>query len=155
MKPRPTIPTFTTVLYELAPSVLPFDSGNALWKIRIYEGVSVFLTVGNIIQIVGPNQVVQLFGVKLLGISAESGKKLLFSIVFVTFIFLLGKVLRWLSHRNAWSHSRQRIAFWAHQGISIAVAVLCVVGPVSIWFNNPANLATAAGLVTAGLAFAL
>lgn len=111
--------------------------------------------MGNVIQIVGPHQVVQLFGVKLLGVNADSGKKLLFSIVFVTFVVLLGKFLRWLAHRNAWSHAGKRFAFWTHQGISITVAVICVVGLVSIWFNNPANLATGAGLVTAGLAFAL
>ncbi len=111
--------------------------------------------MGNVIQLVGPNHVVQLFGVKLLGVSSESGKKLLFSVVFVLFVFLIGKLLRWVAQRSAWTHSGKRVAFWAHQGISITVAVICVVGLLSIWFNNPSNLAMGAGLLTAGLAFAL
>jgi small-conductance mechanosensitive channel len=47
------------------------------------------------------------------------------------------------------------VAFWISQGISLTLAVLLVVGLISIWFNDPTRLTTAAGLVTAGLAFAL
>src|SRR5579875_3496943 len=111
--------------------------------------------MGNVFQLVGPHQVVQLFGVKLVGVNVENGKKLLFSLVFVASIMLLGRFLRWLAHRNAWDHAGKRFAFWTHQGISIAVTVLLVVGIVSLWFDNPATLTTAAGMVTAGLAFAL
>lgn len=111
--------------------------------------------MGSIVQLVGPHQVVQLFGVKLVGVNVENGKKLLFSIVFIACVVLLGRFLRWLAHRNAWDHSGKRFAFWTHQGISIAVAILLVLGIVSLWFDNPATLTTAAGMVTAGLAFAL
>ncbi len=111
--------------------------------------------MGNIVQLVGPDQVVQLFGVKLVGVNAENAKKLLFSVVFVVFVVLVGRLLRWLAHRNAWSHTGKRFAFWTHQGISIAVTVLLLIGLVSLWFDNPATLTTAAGMVTAGLAFAL
>ena len=44
---------------------------------------------------------------------------------------------------------------WARQGISLGTTVLLVLGLVSIWFDDPTRLATALGLVTAGLAFAL
>lgn len=111
--------------------------------------------MGKYIQLVGPNQAVQFFGVKLVGINADNGKKLLFSIGWIILITLIGRGLRWLAHRKAWSVAEKRFAFWTHQGISITVAVLTVVGLVSIWFNNPAQLTTAVGLVTAGLAFAL
>lgn len=111
--------------------------------------------VGNIIQLVGPHHVVQLFGVKLVGVNAENGKKLLFSIIFIALTVLIGRFLRWLAHRNAWSRAGKRFAFWTHQGISIAVTLFLIVGLVSIWFNNPTTLTTAAGMVTAGLAFAL
>ncbi len=113
------------------------------------------IVVGNVIQLVGPHQVVQLFGVKLVGVNAENGKKLLFSVVFVLCVTFLGRFLRWLAHRNTWDKAGKRFAFWTHQGISIAVAIFLVVGLISIWFNNPSTLTTAAGLVTAGLAFAL
>ncbi|GAC1406976.1 MAG: hypothetical protein NVSMB6_03960 [Burkholderiaceae bacterium] len=45
--------------------------------------------------------------------------------------------------------------FWSRQGISLLSAVVIVVGLLSIWFNDPARLATAFGLMSAGLAFAL
>ena len=50
---------------------------------------------------------------------------------------------------------RQRIAFWTRQGIGLVTFLLGIAGFVSIWFDNPARLATGAGLVAAGLAFAL
>jgi small-conductance mechanosensitive channel len=110
--------------------------------------------VGNFIQLVGPNQAVQLFGVKLLGVNAENGKKLLFSLVFVLFAFLVGRAFRWFAQRKSKDREQKRIAFWAHQGVTIVVAVIVVIGLVSLWFDNPTNLTTAAGLVTAGVAFA-
>ncbi|MGA8030171.1 MAG: mechanosensitive ion channel domain-containing protein [Bryobacteraceae bacterium] len=111
--------------------------------------------MGNIIQLVGPHQVVQLFGVKLVGVNVENAKKLLFSLIFVLAVLSLGRFLRWLAHRNVGSHNGKRLAFWTHQGISIITAVVLVVGLISLWFNNPTTLTTAAGMVTAGLAFAL
>lgn len=51
------------------------------------------------IQIVGPNHALQRFGVKLVGVNAESGKKLLFSIVLIVFLSLLGRGLRSAAHR--------------------------------------------------------
>jgi small-conductance mechanosensitive channel len=113
------------------------------------------IVVGNVIQLVGPHHVVQLFGVKLVGVNAENGKKLLFSLVFIVCVMLVGRLLRWLAHRNAWDKAGKRLAFWTHQGISIAVAVILVLGLISLWFNNPTTLTTAAGMITAGLAFAL
>lgn len=111
--------------------------------------------MSDVFQLVGPHQVVQLFGVKLVGVNAENAKKLLFSVIFVVFVLLLSKCLRWLAHRDEWSAKSKRIAFWTHQGISIIVAIVLVVGIISLWFDNPATLTTAAGMVTAGLAFAL
>ncbi len=111
--------------------------------------------MGNIIQLVGPRQVVQLFGVKLVGVNVENGKKLLFSLAFVLFVVFFGKLLRWLAARNSWDRASKRFAFWTHQGVSIAVAIVLCVGLISLWFDNPTTLTTAAGMVTAGLAFAL
>lgn len=111
--------------------------------------------MGNIAQLVGPDQTLQLFGVRLLGVNADTGKKLLMSVVFIVFVYLLGRALRWLANRKAWSKAGKRFAFWTHQSVSIAIAILCIIGLVSIWFESPARLTTAVGLVTAGLAFAL
>ncbi len=49
----------------------------------------------------------------------------------------------------------KRAAFWTRQGVSLITFLLAVLGFVSIWFDNPARLATGVGLVGAGLAFAL
>ncbi len=111
--------------------------------------------MGNVIQLVGPHHTVQLLGVKLVGVNADNAEKLLFSVVFIVVVMLLGHALRWLAHRNEWGQAGKRFAFWTHQGISIALAVVLIVGLISIWFNNPTTLTTAAGMVTAGLAFAL
>ena len=112
--------------------------------------------MGNVIQIVGKEHALQLFGVTLVGLNAGNCKRLLFSIVFVLLFALLGRFLRWLAHRKAWDFASKRVAFWTNQGISIAIALLMIVGLVSIWFSgNTGELTTAIGLVTAGLAFAL
>jgi small-conductance mechanosensitive channel len=89
------------------------------------------------------------------GVNVANGKKLLFSVVFVVVVLLLSKFLRWAVHRHEWSAESKRIAFWTHQGISIIVTVVLLIGLISLWFDNPATLTTAAGMVTAGLAFAL
>jgi small-conductance mechanosensitive channel len=96
-----------------------------------------------------------LFGVKLVGVNAENAKKLLFSIIFVALVVFLSRFLTWFAHRNAWSAKSKRLAFWTHQGTSIVLAVILLVGLISLWFDNPSTLTTAAGMVTAGLAFAL
>ncbi len=111
--------------------------------------------MGQYFQLVGPKKIVQVFGIKLVGVDAENAHKLLASIIFVAFLMLVGWALRWIAHHNTWDHRSKRFAFWSHQGISIAVAVLTILGLASIWFDNPGRLTTAAGMVTAGLAFAL
>ena len=111
--------------------------------------------VGSVLQLTGPKETVVLFGVKLVGVNAENGKKLLFSLIFVLGVFLLGKLLRWIVRGRSWEKKSKRIAFWTRQGISITVAVATIVGLVSLWFDNPATLTSAAGMLTAGLAFAL
>lgn len=111
--------------------------------------------MGNIIQFVGPDNTVVLFGVRLVGVNFDTGKKLLFSIVFVLGVYLLGKLLRTALSAKTWNKKTKKIRFWTRQGISITLAVIMVVGLVSLWFDKPATLAGAAGMVTAGLAFAL
>src|SRR3954469_17365705 len=107
------------------------------------------------IKLVGPNNAVELFDVKLVGVNAENGKKLLFTIVFVAAVLVVGCVARLISSRVFDITHRHRMHFWARQMIRVGVAILLVLGIVSIWFDEPSRLATAAGLVTAGLAFAL
>lgn len=108
-----------------------------------------------IFRLVGPNRAVEILGVKLVGVNAENGKKLLFTLVFIVLVLLLGRALQALTRMLLRDRAEPSIQFWSRQGVSLAMAVLMLLGIVSIWFDDPTRLATALGLVTAGLAFAL
>ena len=105
-------------------------------------------------ELVGPSRNVQLYGIKLLGINVHNGQKLLFSFVFLTIVWLIRTLLRAIAKTVRTRESKAAV-FWTGQGISLLTFLLGVVGLLSIWFDNPARLATGVGLVGAGLAFAL
>lgn len=110
--------------------------------------------MGGIFQLVGPDGAIQVFGVRLVGINGANGRKLLLSIAFICVVWLLAWGLGALAGLVLNKGSR-RVGFWTRQGIHLLSAAIAVVGLCSIWFDNPARLATAFGLVTAGFAFAL
>jgi small-conductance mechanosensitive channel len=70
-------------------------------------------------------------------------------------VLLAGRALGWIIERAAQVIGPPRAAFWSRQVIRIVTVAVLILGVLSIWFNDPARLATAFGLVTAGLAFAL
>jgi small-conductance mechanosensitive channel len=109
----------------------------------------------DIIRLVGPNQAVELLGIRLVGINAENGKKLLLTLVLVVLILLLARLLRALAGWALRDRRHERLVFWIRQAIHLATALILLIGLASIWFDDPTRLATALGLVTAGLAFAL
>jgi len=74
--------------------------------------------------------------------------------MFFLLLLLISKALRFLA-RNTRGHAGNKITFWTRQGISLLTFVVGLLGFVSIWFDNPARLATGVALVGAGLAFAL
>jgi small-conductance mechanosensitive channel len=109
----------------------------------------------DLIRLVGPEQAVEIFGIRLVGANVENGKKLLFTLIFIAVVFLLRALLRWLA-RRAWHGRRhERARFWTRQATTLGTAVFLILGLTSIWFDDPARLAMALGLITAGLAFAL
>lgn len=95
----------------------------------------------------------ELYGIKLLGLNAANGRKLLATLVALVVIWgvsrLLHGIIRALVPRDT------RTAFWARQLISIVALVFTVLLVASIWFDDPSRAATMLGLFTAGLAFAL
>lgn len=109
----------------------------------------------DIIQLVGPNQAVEILGIRLVGINLVNGMKLLVTAGFVVAVLLVGRLLRGLARWALHGHRHDRARFWLRQGISLLVATVLVLGVASIWFDDPTRLATALGLVSAGLAFAL
>ena len=99
----------------------------------------------------------QLFGIDWVGVNAENGRKLVLSLIFILVIVGGGLGLRALVGLilTRTDHSSLQTKFWTRQGISLLAAVLLILGLLSIWFNDPTRLATAFGLMSAGLAFAL
>jgi small-conductance mechanosensitive channel len=108
---------------------------------------------GPFLQFTGPNQALTVAGVKLLGLNAHNGKKLLFTLILFGFLYALSKTLRFAAHKIG--GARQKTAFWTRQGVSLTTFILAILGFCSIWFDNPARLTTGVGLVSAGVAFAL
>src|SRR3954451_16156908 len=104
-------------------------------------------------QLVGENQTVQVFGIRLVGINAENGRKGVLSIAFVAAVMLLNRLVK-LVLKAFTGERKGRVQFWARQGVRLLTTVALLIGIVSIWFNNPAQLASAAAFVTAGLAIA-
>ncbi len=96
----------------------------------------------------------QVSGVTLVGIDAETGYKVLLTLILVAvFVVLrsaLGLVIRWVSRPEL-----LQLRFWTQQFASLLTGVILLMGLVSIWFNNAQQLATILGLFSAGLAFAL
>src|SRR3954453_5878823 len=107
------------------------------------------------IQLVGPHQALQIFGIRLVGLNSENARKLLLSVVFFSAIWLLSQILRLASGALVRDRAGKRIQFWTRQGIQLATAFLQTVGVLSIWFDDPVRLTTFLGLLSAGIAFAL
>jgi small-conductance mechanosensitive channel len=99
------------------------------------------------------------FGVRLLGLNEVTGHKLLLTIGLLLVAAAVAFVLRSLIGRPPSAlhpvGRAERVRFWLRQAANLAVALVVVIALASIWFDDPANLAAAAGLLTAGLAFAL
>jgi small-conductance mechanosensitive channel len=111
--------------------------------------------VGDWFRLVGPSRTLEIFGVKLVGVNAENCSKLLFTLGFVVFMVLLHRALSTVAGWVLRRRENSRVRFWTYQGIRLACTALLILGLVSIWFDDPTRLATALGLVSAGLAFAL
>ena len=111
--------------------------------------------MGDIIRVEGPKRAVYLFDTRLVGVNADNGKKLLFTLALIAFAFLLAWALRAVTRIALRGYRNERTAFWTRQGIKLFTGVLVVFGTAAIWFDDPTTLTTGLGLVTAGLAFAL
>lgn len=102
----------------------------------------------------GASEGLEVFGVPLIGATEENGQKLLLTVLLIVIVLFSARALRWIATRLARLGDR-RAAFWSRQVVNILAAGILLLGVVSIWFDDPTRLTTAAGLVTAGLAFAL
>ncbi|MBA3395974.1 MAG: mechanosensitive ion channel family protein [Deltaproteobacteria bacterium] len=98
---------------------------------------------------------VELFGVRLVGITAESGHKLLLSVALIVAVVLLQRILRVVVRVSLRGERLARLRFWIRQVIGLVGVLVALIGLVSLWFDDPSRLTTALGLFSAGLAFAL
>lgn len=94
-------------------------------------------------------------GINLIGVNTETGLKLFLTLAFLVAVWLLRRVANTFVKEVLRGRYNERVLFWAGQSINLVTAVLLILGLLAIWFDNPNRLATAVGLVTAGVAFAL
>ena len=95
------------------------------------------------------------FGVTLIGATPENLRKLLLTFAIIAAVVAATWLLRAILRLFIGSRGGTRFHFWARQVVSLIMALVLVLGIASIWFDNPARLATVLGLLGAGLAFAL
>lgn len=92
--------------------------------------------------------------INVVSFSTVTGLKLLLTLAFLVILWLLRRIANAFV-RELRGQYNPHIQFWMEQGINLITAVLLILGLIQIWFDKPTHLATAAGLVTAGLALAL
>lgn len=109
--------------------------------------------IGPFVQFVGNDKTLQIAGIRFLGVSLVNGRKLLITAIFICALWLISRGLRSLARKVG--GERQTTAFWTRQGIAIVLFIAGILGFISIWFDNPKLLAQGAGLIAAGLAFAM
>jgi small-conductance mechanosensitive channel len=98
---------------------------------------------------------VDLFGVRLVGVNADTGQKLLLTLAVLAAVLLLRVTIVALARLVTGRHRNERLIFWTRQGASVGAAVLALMALLSIWFDDPQRLTTGLGIFGAGLAFAL
>ena len=98
---------------------------------------------------------VDLFGIKMIGVTAENGRKLVISVVLIGAVVLANVLLRAILRHSLQSNRTKTARFWIRQVWHLVTAVVLVVALISLWFDNPQRLTTVGGLVAAGVAFAL
>ena len=91
------------------------------------------------------------FGIRFVGVNAENGQKLLLTGALILVVWVVRIVLRRLMRFTQRKPADPNAEFWTRQAINIATTVVLLLGLLSIWFDDPTRLATALGLVTAGL----
>jgi small-conductance mechanosensitive channel len=97
----------------------------------------------------------RVFGVTLIGATSHNLHKLLLTLGFIAVAWAVAWVLRTILKLFIGTRTGTRVQFWGKQGVSLIVAAILILGVMSIWFDNPASLASALGLIGAGIAFAL
>jgi small-conductance mechanosensitive channel len=97
----------------------------------------------------------QLFGVRFLGLSGDTLRKAVLTLVFSLAIVVVRYILTVFVRSATKKRPLERRSFWLRQSANLFTAALFLIALLSIWFDDPTRLATGIGLISAGLAFAL
>ena len=98
---------------------------------------------------------IQIFDVTLVGVSAVTGLKLLFTLGLVLVVMALRGLALAVTRYLLGGEVADPHRFWARQGVQVVAAVVLVLGVISIWITPGTDVSTGIGLISAGLAFAL
>ena len=97
----------------------------------------------------------EILDVRLLGVSAESGQKLLLTAILLLTVYLVQKALRAVLWLAIYPRASDQVRFWVRQAIAAFSTLVVVLGGMSIWFEQPSRLAAALGIITVAIGFAL
>jgi small-conductance mechanosensitive channel len=93
--------------------------------------------------------------VNSISFNSEIWLKVLLTVAFLMILWLLRRFANNLTRELLHRQHKGRVWFWTGQVLNLTTALLFILGLLTIWFDNPNSIATALGLVTAGVAFAL
>jgi small-conductance mechanosensitive channel len=93
--------------------------------------------------------------VNSIGLNSEIWLKVILTVAFLILLWLLRRLANNLTRELLHRPHKGRVWFWTGQVLNLTTALLLILGLLTIWFDNPNSIATALGLVTAGVAFAL
>ena len=94
-------------------------------------------------------------GVTLVGVNRDTLTKLLATLALIIVVVLLSRGARVLMRAVFRGSSHERGYFWGRQVIRLLGILILILGIISIWFDDPGRLATAVGLISAGVAISL
>ncbi len=97
----------------------------------------------------------EVFDIRLLGVSAESAQKLLLTIALIVIVYAIRRVALWLVRVLIRNRSSDQTRFWVRQSIGGGLTVVLILGTMSIWFEEPNRLAAALGIITVAIGFSL
>jgi len=98
---------------------------------------------------------VEIFDVRLLGVSVESAQKLLLTTGLLVLTYVLRRIFQGLAWLVLFTRAGDQVRFWVRQAISAGSALLLALGTMSIWFERPERLAAALAIITLAVGFAL
>ena len=113
------------------------------------------LLMSSVASAAAPSEPVTVLGVTLVGVSATTGVKLLFTIALFLVVLVLRRLVLMILQRVLGGEVADPRRFWARQGLQLVAAIILLIGVISIWVTPDTDISTGIGLVSAGLAFAL